>query len=56
MDARKIKIDDTEPYRTDDADCFTVILPDKRKWLFQVPTKRDLGRWLHAFHSQHMHL
>ena len=26
-------------------DYFTIELPDKRRWLFQVPTKRDLKRW-----------
>ena len=36
-----------------DEDFFSIVLPDKRKWLFQVPTKKDLERWTYAITAQH---
>ena len=39
--------------RDADEDFFSIVLPDKRKWLFQVPTKKDLERWTYAITAQH---
>lgn len=42
----QVRIDEAEMANADD--WFTLVLPDKRKWLFQVPTNRDLKRWIYA--------
>ena len=54
IDARLITIDTLELTARDaDEDFFSIVLPDKRKWLFQVPTKKDLERWTYAITAQH---
>ena len=53
IDARLITIDTLELTARDaDEDFFSIVLPDKRKWLFQVPTKKDLERWTYAITAQ----
>ena len=53
IDARLITIETLEPTARDaDEDFFSIVLPDMRKWLFQVPTKKDLARWTYAIEVQ----
>ena len=48
--AKKLTLELTA--RDADEDFFSIVLPDKRKWLFQVPTKKDLERWTYAITAQ----